>query len=116
MRVRIAPSTPFKVIRSSLCATSSVARHKNSESDLVAVASSNFNRAIKFKSSYGAKRAYKSYNQLFEDEDVEVVYIASLNNHHKKMTFDALNSRKAVLCEKPLGLNLNEVRGVYDLL
>ena len=83
---------------------------KNSESDLVAVASSNFNRAMKFKSSYGAKRAYKSYSQLFEDEDVEVVYIASLNNHHKKMTFDALNSRKAVLCEKPLGLNTTEIK------
>ena len=46
---------------------------KNSESDLVAVASSNLNRAMKFKNIYGAKRAYKSYNQLFEDKNIEVV-------------------------------------------
>ena len=87
---------------------------KNSESDLVAVASSNLNRAMKFKNIYGAKRAYKSYNQLFEDKDIEVVYIASLNNHHKKMTLDALNLRKAVLCEKPLGLNIAEIKQMID--
>ena len=87
---------------------------KNSESDLVAVASSNFDRATKFKSSYGAKRAYKSYDQLFDDEEVEIVYIASLNNHHKKMTFDALNSRKGVLCEKPLGLNTAEIKQMIE--
>ena len=87
---------------------------KNSESDLVAVASSDLERAIKFKSSYGAKRAYKYYDQLFDDEDVEVVYIASLNNCHKKMTFNALGSRKAVLCEKPLGLNTAEIKQMIE--
>ena len=77
--------------------------------DLVAVASSSLDRAKEFKNRYGAKKAYGSYDKLFEDKDVEVVYIASLNNHHKKMTLDALNAKKAVLCEKPLGINAAEV-------
>ena len=52
---------------------------KNSESDLVAVASSDLERAIKFKSSYGAKRAYKYYDQLFDYCKGCVVYKSEIS-------------------------------------
>jgi len=83
--------------------------------DLIAVASSNLSRAEAFKDNYGAKKAYGSYNELYKDTDIEVIYIAGLNSDHKQMTIDALNAGKAVLCEKPLGLNTTEVNQMIDV-
>lgn len=79
------------------------------EAFLVAVASSDLERANEFKAKFGAERAYGSYSELYLDPEVEVIYIAGLNNDHKQMTIEALNAGKAVLCEKPLGLNTIEV-------
>ena len=39
---------------------------------------------------------------------LRVIYIASLNQNHKAMTIAALKAGKGVLCEKPLGLNVEE--------
>lgn len=78
--------------------------------ELVAVASSNEERAIEFAKQYHVKRAYGSYKSLYKDEEVEIIYIASLNQEHYRQTLDALRHRKAVLCEKPLGINQQQVK------
>ena len=39
-----------------------------------------------------------------------VVYVAGLNNHHKTVVLAAIAKGKAVLCEKPLGLNSGEIK------
>jgi predicted dehydrogenase len=82
------------------------------EAQLVAVASSNMDRAQAFKQQFQAEKAYDSYDQLYRDPDVAVIYIASLNQNHKEMTLAALAAGKGVLCEKPLGLNPKEVESM----
>lgn len=80
------------------------------DAELVAVASSNIRRAESFKNDFNANRYYGSYEDLFNDLKVEVVYIAGLNNHHKTVALAAIAKGKAVLCEKPLGLNSKEIK------
>ncbi len=83
-----------------------------SDAQLIAVASSNGERAKLFATKFTAQRYYDSYASLYEDSAVEIVYIASLHPHHMPMAIDAMQKGKAVLCEKPLGLNAKQVKSL----
>ena len=78
--------------------------------ELVAVASSDFKRAKVFSEKYESKRFYDGYSQLLEDDEVEIIYIASLHPQHAKLSIAAMEKGKAVLCEKPLAMNEYEVK------
>lgn len=48
---------------------------------------------------------YKEYNNLLEDENVDVVWLSSPTPLHKEHVFKALDAGKHIFCEKPLALN-----------
>lgn len=77
---------------------------------LVAVGSRSQDRAGEFASRHGVERAYGSYTELAEDEDVDVVYVATPHPFHQPHTLLCLDHGKAVLCEKPMGVNAGQVR------
>lgn len=79
---------------------------------LMAVASRDFQRSEEFATTYGAAHAYGSYDELFTSNSVDVIYIASTHNHHEALSIAAMNHGKHVLCEKPLGVNLNQVKNM----
>ncbi len=76
---------------------------------LVAVASRNMQRAMSFAEEYDIAKVFDNYNELFESEMVEVVYIATPHVFHKDLAIQAMEHGKHVLCEKPLGVNSAEV-------
>lgn len=41
---------------------------------------------------------------------VDAIYISTLNNTHKDLVIEAIKNNKYILCEKPLGLNYDEVK------
>lgn len=73
--------------------------------ELAAVASRSQGAAKAFADEYFIPKAYDSYHALFEDPEVEAVYVATPHNLHFPNTRDALNAGKAILCEKPLTVN-----------
>lgn len=79
---------------------------KNGE--LVAVASRTIETAKKFSDQYSIPKAYASYQELFADDDIDAVYVASPHSLHLENSTDAINSGKAVLCEKPLTITADE--------
>tara|TARA_B110000046_G_scaffold113743_2_gene120948 strand:- start:5730 stop:6716 length:987 start_codon:yes stop_codon:yes gene_type:complete len=84
-----------------------LARVKNVE--LVAVASRSQQRADEFSVQHNSKRAYNSYVNLVKDAEVDAVYIATPHSFHKEHAILCLQNKKAVLCEKPFAMNLEEV-------
>ena len=60
------------------------------QAELVGVASVDGDRAIAFQEEFDGKKAYDNYDDLYRDPEIEVVYIASLNQNHKAMTIAAL--------------------------
>ena len=82
---------------------------------LQAVASSSQERANAFAQEYNAIKAYGSYEALYADPAVEVIYIASVHVDHYPQTLAALNAGKAVLCEKPMGINAQQLKEMIAL-
>ncbi len=55
------------------------------------------------------------YEDVFEDPEVEAVYIATHNGLHHEQALAAMRRGKHVLCEKPLGRNARECRELADV-
>ena len=77
---------------------------------LAAVGSRSLKRAEGFAADHGFARAYGSYAELAADEGVDIVYVATPHSHHCEHTLLCLENGKAVLCEKPMGVNASQVR------
>jgi predicted dehydrogenase len=76
---------------------------------LYAVASRHQEKATSFAKQYNAVNAYDSYEALAADPDIDAVYIATPHSFHKAHSILCMNHKKAVLCEKPLAMNIMEV-------
>ena len=62
------------------------------------------------KSLSPSGRIYTSYDDLLADENVEAIYISLPNSLHIPWSIKAMQAGKHVLCEKPVGMNADEVR------
>lgn len=87
---------------------------KNNKAMLYAVGSRTIEKATVFAKKFNAEKAYGSYQELIDDKDVEVVYIATPHNFHKEISIKCMNAGKAVLCEKPAGINEDELQQMID--
>jgi predicted dehydrogenase len=80
---------------------------------LAAVFDVNQQGAKEVADSLGAK-SYASVNDLLKDESVEAVFVCTPVKHHYDAVFAALQAKKHVLCEKPLGYDYKEAKALYD--
>ena len=80
-----------------------------------AAASRSKEKAEEFASRFSIGKAYGSYEELYEDADVDIVYVATPHSHHKEIMLDALNHGKHILCEKAFCVNATEAREVFAL-
>ncbi|KAF2328222.1 Gfo/Idh/MocA family protein [Flavobacterium daemonense] len=78
------------------------------DAELVAVASRDDSKANDFAQKYNCSKAYDSYEALFADEEVEIIYIATPHDSHAALSIKALESGKHVLCEKPIALSYSD--------
>ena len=82
---------------------------------LYAVASRGSAKAEELQKMFGAEKAYGSYEELLEDKNVEAVYIPLPNSMHREWVEKAAKAGKHILCEKPLALNEEEAKEMYDI-
>lgn len=85
------------------------------EHTVVAVSSRSLERATEFAVRHKIAKAYGSYKELAEDEDVEVVYVGTIHPEHAPLCKLALSHGKHVLSEKPITLNLKNTKELFDL-
>ncbi len=83
---------------------------------MVACASTDKERSERFAAEFPrVQRAYASYDELLHDDEIDVVYISTVNATHFACVVAALHAGKHVLCEKPLGLTSGEVSQMIAL-
>ncbi|WP_288155048.1 Gfo/Idh/MocA family protein [uncultured Sharpea sp.] len=78
------------------------------ETDFYAGASHNAQKREEFKEKYHPAVLYENYEEMLEDEDVDVVYIALPHGLHFKWVMESLKHGKCVLVEKPAFLTREE--------
>ncbi len=84
------------------------------DATLTAVASRSYEKADEFAQKHKAKKAYGSYDELFLDQDVDIVYIATPHHLHAELSIQAMENDKHVLCEKPLSINKKEAESIIE--
>ena len=94
-----------------------MAKTLNGMDDAVAyaIAARNLDRAQKFAKEWGFEKAYGSYEELVNDPEVELIYIATPHPFHIEHAKLCITHGKPVLCEKPFTVNAAGAKEVFDL-
>jgi predicted dehydrogenase len=107
-------------LRWGIVSTGNIARtlaralEQSSTGELVAVGSRSHESAAAFAREFAVSRAHGSYEALFADPEVEIVYIATPHPMHAELCVLAAHAKKHILCEKPLAMNYAEVKRVVN--
>lgn len=86
------------------------AEKRNPRAEMVAFCDIVPERAQKAKEEYGTEDSavYTDYKELLKDETIDAVLVLTHNKEHCRITVDALNAGKHVLCEKPMATTYEE--------
>jgi len=79
---------------------------------VLAIASRNLGRAEEVAGEFGIERAYGSYGQLLNDNEIDAVYIPLPNHMHAQWSIAAAQAGKHILCEKPIALSSAEAESM----
>ncbi|MCA1010666.1 Gfo/Idh/MocA family protein [Halobacillus halophilus] len=73
-------------------------------------------RATEAAENYGMRNAqvHANYRDLLEDTSIDVVHVCTPNKSHARISIDALEAGKHVMCEKPMAITATEARAMVE--
>lgn len=83
--------------------------------NIYSVANRTYEKTVEFAEKYNIEKIYENIDDLFVDENVDIVYIATPHNKHIEYILKALENGKHVLCEKAITLNSQELNQAVKL-
>ena len=81
---------------------------------LIAAGARSIESANAFAKDFPVAYTHGSYEELAQNENVDVIYIATPHSEHYKNTMLCLEHNKAVLCEKAFAVNLQQAKAMID--
>lgn len=82
---------------------------------MYAVANRTHEKAVVFAEKYGIAKVYDSIDEVFVDEEVDIIYITTPHNTHYEFMKAALEHGKHILVEKSITLNSRELDEIISL-
>lgn len=82
--------------------------------EVAAVVASSPEKAQKFAESASIPVATSNINDVLTNRDIAAIHICTPNVDHFPMSLAALEAGKAVLCEKPLSMNVEQARRLLE--
>ena len=68
-----------------------------------------------FKKDRGVERLYKDYREMIDKEKLDILSICTHNDSHKDIcVYAANNGVKAIFCEKPMAMSLEECQEMIE--
>lgn len=58
----------------------------------------------------------KSYEEIINDKNIDAIYISTLNNTHIELIKKIIDSKKKILCEKPVSISLEDLEEVQKII
>ena len=83
--------------------------------NLYSVGNRTKSKADEFAAKYNIGKVYDNIDDIFADDNVDIVYISTPHNTHIEYLRKALAAGKHVLCEKSITLNSAELKEAVDL-
>ncbi|HEL1643744.1 TPA: Gfo/Idh/MocA family oxidoreductase [Streptococcus suis] len=83
--------------------------------NLYSVANRTYDKGVGFAQKYGIEKVYREIDEVFEDPEVDIIYISTPHNTHIHYLRKALKAGKHVLCEKSITLNSEELAEAIQL-
>ena len=81
----------------------------------VAAASRDMEKGRAFAQKHGIPKVYGSYEELLDDPQVSLVYVATPHSHHYRWAKAALEHGKHVLCEKAFTVNAAQAKELFRI-
>ena len=82
--------------------------------ELTGIVTGTPSKATKWQKDYGISQQhtynYENYDQIANDDAIDIIYIVLPNFMHAEYTIRALEAGKHVICEKPMGMNAQECK------
>ena len=87
---------------------------KNSK--LLGIASNNSGRLKDFGEQYNIENNFKfnNYDEILSCNEINSIYISTLNNTHADIVIKAAKAKKNILCEKPVTTNYLDTIKVFE--
>ena len=85
------------------------------ELEAIASTEKSIDKVRKLAKENHVKKAYLNYDELLNDEGIDVMYIATPNHLHYQMCKQALERGKHVICEKPFTSRVEELEELSQL-
>lgn len=82
---------------------------------LYSVGNRTHEKAVAFAEKYNVAKVYDSVDEIFTDDNVDVVYITTPHNTHYEFMKKALNAGKNIFVEKSITLNSRELDEITRL-
>ena len=82
---------------------------------LYAVANRTHSKGVAFAEKYGIGKVYSTIDEMFVDDNVDIIYITSPHNTHYGFMKKALENGKHLLVEKSITLNSQELDEIIAL-
>lgn len=76
----------------------------------------NHKRSLKLKKKFPHIKIINNDSDIYKDESVKLVSIASYDNFHYTQILKCIKHKKHIIVEKPFCLNLKELKNIYQLL
>ncbi|WP_333645476.1 Gfo/Idh/MocA family protein [Lacrimispora sp.] len=83
--------------------------------ELYGVASRSLEKAEEFAKRFSVKKAYGTYEELVQDPDIQLIYIATPHSEHCSNAKLCLENGKHVLCEKAFAANASQAEEMISL-
>lgn len=110
-----------KMIRYGILSTASIIDRfiagirESQEGYVQAIASRTIDKAKEAAKRLNIENYYGSYDELFKDQNIDVIYIPTVNGFHYRDCKNALMHHKHVIVEKPFTLDVDEAEELFSL-
>ena len=103
------------VLGTGVIANETAAAMQKNGRNLFAVGNRTHGKAVAFAEKYNIGKVYDSYDELFTDPDVDIIYITTPHNTHYGFMKKAILNKKHILVEKSITLNSDELGELITL-
>lgn len=84
--------------------------------DSISICDFNKKKLNSISEKYNIKKIYKTDEEMINDKNLDVISIASYDQFHFNQIVSSLRNNKHVFCEKPICLNIRELKIIEKLL